>query len=400
MANVTGKKQTTDTTPTEGTVPDTTPPDKTPTDTTPPDKTPTDTTPPDTASADATPPEKVSVDKTPAGRASTDPAAGGTPAAKGGDAPPARRRARSAPELAGLLVVLVALIAFFWLKSPYFMTKDNIVNVLTAIAVTGIIAIPGTMLLVAGQVDLSVGSGAAFCGVMMATVSQNHALILGVLVAVGLGILIGLVNGLLVTVLRVNALIATLGMLAVLRGLTEVRAHGATVTLANFSGLGTARPFLNIPVPGLLLLGIAVLAALVMRYTVFGRSLYAAGSNPVAARLVGVRGGKMIVVAFVLSGVGVALSGLILDSQLSAASPNAATGLELSVVTAIVLGGASLAGGRGTIQGTIVGLLIIGVLNNGLTLLNVSSFYQQVASGALLIIAVSFDQLRLRFSKL
>lgn len=310
-----------------------------------------------------------------------------------------RRKGRSAPELAALLIVLVALIIFFWLKSPYFMSSDNIVNVLTAIAVTGIIAIPGTMLLIAGQVDLSVGSGAAFCGVMMATIAQSQAIIVGVLVAVGLGILIGLINGVLVTVFRVNALIATLGMLAVLRGLTEVRANGGTVTLANFSGLGTARPFLSIPVPVLLLIAIVAIAVLLMRYTVFGRSLYAAGSNPVAARLVGVRTSKMIVFAFIASGLGVALSGLILDSQLSAASPNAATGLELTVVTAIVLGGASLSGGRGTIQGTVVGLLIIGVLNNGLTLLNVNSFYQQVASGALLIAAVSFDQLRLRLSK-
>lgn len=314
-------------------------------------------------------------------------------------APPVRRRERSLPELAALLVVLVVLIAFFWLKSPYFMTQNNLLNVLTAIAVTGIIAIPGTMLLIAGQVDLSVGSGAAFCGVMMAVIAQNHAIFLGVLAAVGLGVLIGLINGFLVTVLRVNALIATLGMLAVLRGLTEVRANGGTVNLANFSGLGTGRPFLSIPVPVLLLVATAAVAALLMRYTVFGRSLYASGSNPVAARLVGVRGNRMIIIAFVASGLGVALSGLILDSQLSAASPNAATGLELTVVTAIVLGGASLSGGRGTIQGTLVGLLIIGVLNNGLTLMNVSSFYQQVASGVLLIIAVSFDQLRLRFSK-
>jgi len=314
-------------------------------------------------------------------------------------AAPVRRRKRSLPELAALLVVLVALIAFFWLKSPYFMTQNNLLNVLTAIAVTGIIAIPGTMLLIAGQVDLSVGSGAAFCGVMMAVVAQNHAIFLGVLAAVGLGVLIGLINGFLVTVLRVNALIATLGMLAVLRGLTEVRANGGTVNLANFSGLGTARPFLSIPVPVLLLTVTAAVAALLMRYTVFGRSLYASGSNPVAARLVGVRGNRMIIIAFVASGLGVALSGLILDSQLSAASPNAASGLELTVVTAIVLGGASLSGGRGTVQGTLVGLLIIGVLNNGLTLMNVSSFYQQVASGVLLIIAVSFDQLRLRFSK-
>ncbi len=313
--------------------------------------------------------------------------------------PAPARRGRSLPELAALLIVLVVLIGFFSIKSPFFLTHDNLLNVLTAIAVTGIIAVPGTMLLTAGQVDLSVGSGAAVCGVVMATVSQEHPLFVGVIVATATGLAIGLINGFFVTVVRVNALITTLGMLSVLRGLTQVWAGGATVTLANFSGLGTGRPFLGIPNPVLILVGIIVLAILVMRYTVYGRSLYAAGSNPVAARLVGVRGPRVVLVAFVASGLGVALSGLILDSQLSAASPNAATGLELTVVTAIVLGGASLSGGRGTIQGTVVGLLIIGVLNNGLTLLNVSSFYQQVASGALLIAAVSFDQLRLRLAR-
>lgn len=317
----------------------------------------------------------------------------------GGVAPRAiLKRGRSMPELAALLVVLVALIVFFSIRSPYFLTKDNILNVLTAMAVTGIIAVPGTMLLIAGQVDLSVGSGAAFCGILMASISQTHALGVGVLAAIAAGVVIGLINGLLVTKVGVNALITTLGMLSALRGLTEVRANGGTITLAHFSTLGTARPFWSIPVPVLLLIGVVVAAALVMRYTVFGRSLYAAGSNPTASRLVGIRGSRMIIVAFVASGLGMALSGLILNSQLSAASPNAATGLELSVVTAIVLGGASLAGGRGTIQGTLVGLLIIGVLNNGLTLLNVNSFYQQVASGTLLILAVSFDQLRQRFS--
>lgn len=307
-------------------------------------------------------------------------------------------RRRSVPELAALLGVLGALFVFFAIKSPFFLTHDNIVNVLTAIAVTGIIAVPGTMLLIAGQVDLSVGSGAAFCGVMMATVAQEHPIGLGVVVAALAGTAVGAVNGFLVTVIGVNALITTLGMLAVLRGLTQVRAGGQTVTLANFSGLGTGRPAFGIPIPVLLLIAVIVIAVLAMRYTVYGRSLYAAGSNPTAARLVGVRTRKAIFIGFVLSGLGVALSGLILDSQLSAASPNAATGLELSVVTAIVLGGASLSGGRGTIQGTVVGLLIIGVLNNGLTLLNVSSFYQQVASGSLLITAVAFDQLRQRLS--
>ncbi|WP_158574108.1 ABC transporter permease [Streptomyces triticagri] len=314
---------------------------------------------------------------------------------------PAKRplRGRTLPELGALLLMLAALVLFFSLKTPQFMTQGNLLNLLTAVAVTGIIAIPGTMLLIAGQVDLSVGSGAAFCGVMMASIAQEQIILVGVLAAVGIGIAIGVVNGVLVTVFKVNALIATLGMMAVLRGLTHVNADGGTIALANFAGLGTARPFLDIPLPVIILVLVAAIAVVLMRYTVFGRSLYASGSNPVAARLVGVRGNKMLVLAFVASGLSVALSGLVLTSQLSAASPNSATGLELTVVTAIVLGGASLSGGRGTIQGTLVGLLIIGVVNNGLTLMNVNSFYQQVASGTLLILAVAFDQLRLRLAK-
>ncbi|MBL1118202.1 ABC transporter permease [Streptomyces sp. 110] len=133
------------------------------------------------------------------------------------------------PELAALLTMLVSLVLFFSLQSPQFLTQGNILNLLTAIAVTGIIAIPGTMLLIAGRVDLSVGSGTAFCGVMMASIAQKQIILVAVLAAAGIGILIGLVNGVLVTVFRVNALIATLGMMAVLRGLTHVNADGGTI---------------------------------------------------------------------------------------------------------------------------------------------------------------------------
>ncbi len=308
------------------------------------------------------------------------------------------RRKRSAPELAGLLVVLVVLIVFFAIKSPYFLGSDNVLNILTAIAVTGIIAVPATMLLVAGQVDLSVGSGAAFCGVLLATQIEHIGLGKAIVLVIVAGAIIGAINGALVTVVNVNSLITTLGMLAVLRGATQLMADGQTTIVLGFEALGTARP-LGIPMPVIIFLAFVVLGVLVMRFTVFGRSLYAIGANPVAARLVGIRTLRVLFITFVLSSLAVAVAGLILTSQLSAASPVAATGLELTVVTAVVLGGASLSGGRGTILGTIVGLVIIGVLNNGLTLLNVNSFWQDVARGTLLILAVSFDELRNRFSR-
>lgn len=328
---------------------------------------------------------------------STDMTAPSTGTTESAPAAESGRRGRSIPELAGLLVVLAALVIFFSLKSPYFLGADNLLNILTAIAVVGIIAVPGTMLLVAGQVDLSVGSGAAFCGVLLATQVANFGLAGAVVIVILAGVAIGVVNGFLVNVININSLITTLGMLAVLRGFALLMADGQTAIVNDFSALGTARP-LGVPLPVIIFAAVALAGIALMRYTVFGRSLYAIGANPVAARLVGIRTKRTLFITFVLSGLAVAVAGLILTSQLSAASPVAAQGLELTVVTAVVLGGASLSGGRGTILGTVLGLVIIGVLNNGLTLLNINSFWQNVASGVLLILAVSFDQLRMKLS--
>ena len=319
-----------------------------------------------------------------------------------------RRRGFTVPEVGALLVFLTAELVFFGIKSPYFFERENWFNILTAIAIFGIVAAPATLLLVAGQFDLSVGSGVAFIAVMMAYISgnqppsQGHSLLLGVVVAVACGLAIGVVNGFFVTVVGVNALITTLGMLAVLRGLAQVTASGQTVLLDNFGGPGQARvasePF-DVPVAAVILVGVLALFWFVMRYTVFGRSMYAIGANPIAARLTGIRSRRLIFLGFVLSGLSVALGGLILVSEVGAApSGTLGAGYELQVVTAVILGGASLAGGRGTILGTVLGLLIIGVLNNGLNLLSVDAFWQQVAQGSLLIAAVSFDQLRIRLT--
>ena len=309
-------------------------------------------------------------------------------------ATPPQRARRKLPEVAALCVILVAMCAVFAVMSPYFLAVGNFISVLEATAVIGIVAIPGTMLLIAGQFDLSVGSATAFCGVVMASLISGHGAWVAVIAAIAAGLLIGLVNGTLVTAVGVNSLITTLGTLAVLRGLAQILADGQTVSVSNFEFLGAARPLLNIPVPVILFLLLILVAGLGMRYTVFGRSLYAVGANPLAARLTGVRSRRVLMLAFVASGLATALSGLVVTSQLGAASPTAGLGLELSVVTAIVLGGASLHGGRGTILGTFVGLMIIAVLNNGLVLLGISSFYQDIARGGLLILAVSFDQLR------
>jgi ribose transport system permease protein len=307
---------------------------------------------------------------------------------------------RRAPEASALIVFLIAEVVFFSLKSPYFLAWDNWLNILTAVAVIGIVAAPGTLLLTAGQFDLSVGSTVAFTSACMAYMTlHGHGIGLSVAAAVGAGVAVGVINGVLVTVVRVNALITTLGTLAAFRGLAQVVVDGQSLSVENFATLGTARPFLNIPVPVLLLVAVLASVWALMRYTVYGRAMYAIGSNPSAARLVGIRSGRYIFIAFVLSAAACALGGLVLTSQLSVGSAEFATGMELSVITAIVLGGASLGGGKGSIIGTAVGLLIIGILNNGLTLTGVDPFWQNVARGTLLIGAVSFDRLRARLGE-
>jgi ribose transport system permease protein len=302
------------------------------------------------------------------------------------------------PESAALIIFLIAESVYFALRSQYFLSWDNWLNIFTAVAVIGVVAAPGTMLMTAGQIDLSVGSVTAFTSVIIAYFTVHHGLGLSLTMAVLAAIGVGVINGFLVTVLEVNALITTLGTLAAFRGLSNVVANGQTVPVDNFSWIGTDRPFFNIPVPVILLLLVMAFVWALMRYTVYGRSMYAIGSNPSAARLVGVLSKRFIFFGFILSAAACALSGIILTSQLGVGSGLFGVGMELSVVTAIVLGGASLSGGRGSIVGTLVGLVIIGILNNGLTLTGVNPFWQDVARGTLLIAAVSFDRLRARLS--
>lgn len=305
---------------------------------------------------------------------------------------------RQLPEALGLLVVLGALIVFFSLASPVFFSTTNGLNMITNIAVIGIMAVPGTFLLIAGQVDLSVGSVAAMCGMVTATLAVPLGIPAAVAIGIGVGVVVGLINGFFVTVVGVNSLIVTLGGLATFFGIGQLIGDGQTVLIQGFRFLGTARPFLNIPMPVILFVAVLIIGVLILRFTVYGRQLYAIGANPVAARLVGIPSKRVVFIAFIFSSVAAALAGLILISQLGAASPNNARGYELLVVTAIVLGGASLSGGRGSILGTFIGLMIIQVLATGLTLMNVQSFWQSVATGILLITAVSFDRLRERLS--
>jgi len=313
-------------------------------------------------------------------------------------ASPSKSRRISIPETGALIAVLLVMGVFFATQSEYFLSGLNIINILVSASVIGIVAAPATLLLISGNFDLSVASGAALIGVTMAWGTAQFGVPVALLLCVVVGLIIGLINGVSVTVFGINALITTLAMLAILRGLALVLADGQTLMLPDFSWMGNARPFLGIPLPVLIFIGVIIAYGFVMKYTVYGRSMYAIGANPVAARLAGIRTKRFVFIAFLLSASSVVIGGLILVSQLGAASPQAALGLELTVVTAVILGGASIAGGRGSILGTVLGVFILGVLNNGMTLMSIDSFWQDVAQGTLLLIAVGFDQVRQRVS--
>jgi ribose transport system permease protein len=285
------------------------------------------------------------------------------------------------------------MVIFFSVTSEYFLDIENFKNILVALAVTGIVCVPGTFLMIAGHVDLSVGSAAAVSGMLLAQTVNDRGIAVGLAACLVFGLVLGVINGFFVTIVGVNSLITTLGGLATLYGVALLAGNGQTVMMFGFEWLGTAQPF-SIPLPILIFAGLAVIGIITLRRTSYGRSLYAIGANPNAARVVGIRSNRILFITFVLSSVSAALAGAVLASQLSAGDPNAAKGLELEVVTAIVLGGASLAGGRGTLLGTVLGLIVIQVLNNGLILLDIPSFWQRIAQGILLIAAVSFDQIR------
>jgi len=307
------------------------------------------------------------------------------------------KKRRKIPDTAPLIGVLILMMVYFTITSEYFFQVENFKNVLANAAVTGIVCIPSTFLIIAGQIDLSVGSAAAVSGMMLAQVVNAHGVVLGLTSVLLFGLVFGVFNGFLVTVVGVNALITTLGGLGFLYGVALLIGNGQTVGMDNFEWLGVAQP-LNIPLPIIIFAVLAALGAITLRYTKFGRSIYAIGSNPNAARVVGIRSNRIIFQTFVLSAVASSFAGAVLTSQLSAGSPNSGLGLELQVVTAIVLGGASLAGGRGSIFGTVLGLLIVGILNNGLILMDVPTFWQRIAQGLMLILAVSFDSIRAKLN--
>ncbi|GMO00112.1 ribose ABC transporter permease [Parageobacillus thermoglucosidasius] len=295
------------------------------------------------------------------------------------------------------------LIGFFLLcivlsiLSDSFLTVNNWMNVLRQVSINALIAFGMTFVILTGGIDLSVGSvlalsSAITAGIMASGTNGFTAIIIGLLA----GFLMGALNGVVITKGRIAPFIATLATMTMFRGLTLVYTDGRPITgfasddiLFQMMGRGY---FLGIPVPVVFMIVVYVALYFVLKKTTFGRHTYAIGGNEEASRLSGIRVDRLKIWIYSLTGGLSALAGIILTSRLNSAQPTAGTAYELDAIAAVVLGGTSLSGGRGWIFGTLVGVLIIGVLNNGLNLLNVSSFYQQVIKGLVILLAVLLDR--------
>jgi len=303
---------------------------------------------------------------------------------------------RSWSGVAVLLAFYVALVAVFSLLSPFFLSLRNMLSIGGNVAFMGLMAATGTPLIIAGGLDLSVAAVAGLSGVVIALANAGGIAIWpAVLIAVLLAAVIGLGNGMLTTRLQLNPLIVTLGTMSVVSGVALVLTGGLTrpLMVAGFNWVGSGRAF-GVPVPLILMLATFAALWLMLTRTRFGRYVYAAGGNPEAARLIGVPVDRVVMTLYVVSAVSGAVSGTVLAAMLGAAAPNAAAEHLLTVIAAIILGGTSLYGGRGSVWGTLLAVLILGTLANGLTLLDVSSFWQDVTRGVVLVLAISLDRIR------
>lgn len=311
--------------------------------------------------------------------------------------PPRPSVARDLLRRFGIFIAFLLLVVVLSFLSDSFLTVSNLLNIARQVSINAIIAAGMTLVILTAGIDLSVGSVLAFSGAIIAgLLSAGQPLLVGIAAGLLLGAVLGLVNGLIVTRGGVQPFIATLGMLTIARGATLVYTDGRPIT-----GLPDAFVWLGagdvgrVPVPVIIMALVFLAAYVVLTQTVLGRYIYAIGGNEEAARLSGVNVTLYKTLAYVLSGVLSATSGIILTARLNSAQPTAGGGYELDAIAAVVLGGTTLAGGEGSITGTLLGAFIIGVLNNGLNLLNVSSFYQQVVKGVVILLAVLLDR-RLR----
>lgn len=298
----------------------------------------------------------------------------------------------------GIVVAFVVLCIVLSVSNEFFLTWGNWTNIIRQTAINGILAVGVTFVILTKGIDLSVGAVMALAGAVgasLATSSNPHNIVLVLFAACAVGAVLGWLNGAAVAKLSLPPFVVTLGMLSVARGLTYIYTDGQPIP--NLSDpllwLGSGS-LLGIPVPIILLVLVFGVCWFVLRHTVFGRHVYAVGGSERSAATSGIQVSRVITLAYVVSGLLAALAGMVLTARTTAALPQAGVAYELDAIAAVVIGGTSLSGGKGTLVGTLFGALIIGTINNGLDLMGVSSYYQQVVKGLIIVGAVMLDASR------
>ncbi|TFG63227.1 MAG: ABC transporter permease [Spirochaetales bacterium] len=290
-----------------------------------------------------------------------------------------------------ILLVIIALGVFLAVRSPYFLTYYNIVNIFSFISIEGVIVIGMTLLIILGEIDLSVGATMAL-SCIVAIMMQRWGVLAGVLSGLVCGMGVGLVNGFLVTKFRLSSIPVTLGMMVFLNGLVLALTNGQSVKGDNAAFMKIAQPVaFSISGSVIIFVLLIVIFQIVLRRTVFGRNIYAVGGNITASKFFGINVNRIRVICFVITGFFAGLAGVLLASKINVASARLGVNSALLVITAVLLGGVSLSGGEGSIYKAFQGLLLIGVLNNAMVLLQLSSFIQDMTRGAVLIIILIVD---------
>ncbi|NPT53597.1 ABC transporter permease [Paraburkholderia elongata] len=298
----------------------------------------------------------------------------------------------------GIVAVLIVLCIALSFANQYFLTLGNIADILRQTSINGILAVGMTYVVLTAGIDLSVGSTLALAGIISASLVTGphpHSAAFGLAAGLAVGAAVGAINGLLVARLSIPPFVATLGMLSAARGLTYIYNDGMPVTDLpdGYLTIGTGA-IAGIPVPIIVFALVVVLFWFVLRYTTYGRYVYAVGGNAKSAKTSGISTGKILFSVYVIGGLLAGLAGIILAARTTSALPQAGMSYELDAIAAVVIGGTSLSGGTGSLGGTVVGALLIGVINNGLNLLGVSSYYQQVVKGVIIVGAVLLDASR------
>ncbi|MBU9711231.1 ribose ABC transporter permease [Bacillus tamaricis] len=297
----------------------------------------------------------------------------------------------------GTVLGLILLVVLITIINPRFITLDNILNIFRQVSINGLIAFGMTFVILTGGIDLSVGAILALSGMLLGLmIAAGVPELIAIPTVIIFGALLGLFNGIFVAKVKLQAFIVTLATMTMYRGITMIISDGipamgltSDAPILNFFSQGS---ILGLPFPMVLLLIVFVILMILLKYTVFGRGVYAIGGNEEVARLASLPTDRIKTMVYVISGTMAALAGVILTSRLSSAQPTAGMMFELDAIAAVVIGGTSLAGGKGRLFGTLIGVLIIGVLNNGLNIIGVSAFYQQFIKGLVILLAVILDR--------